>query len=113
VVDRRDGATLADALDAAMTSSPDAIGLISWNEFSESSHVEPSLRYGRRYLEALTALERRGARGGAGSGDFASDEPDGRGAGPGRLVLLGSLLLAGAAGLAVVVQRARRGTGGP
>jgi Glycosyl hydrolase family 99 len=112
VVERRDGATLAEALDAAMTSSPDAIGLISWNEFSESSHVEPSLRYGRRYLDALASLERASA-GTEPGGDFASDEPDGRDASPGRLLLLGSLLLGGAGGLAVLARRARRRTGAP
>ena len=39
--------------DAASASSPDAIGLISWNEFSENSHVEPSVRYGRDYINVL------------------------------------------------------------
>ena len=29
------------------------MGLISWNEFSENSHVEPSRNYGRRYLDVL------------------------------------------------------------
>ena len=33
-----------------LESSPDAIGLISWNEFSENSHVEPSEKHGARYL---------------------------------------------------------------
>jgi hypothetical protein len=53
VVERRDGATLRRQLDAALRSSPDAIGLISWNEFSENSHVEPSRSYGTRSLEIL------------------------------------------------------------
>jgi len=53
VVPRADGATLRRELDAAVQSSPDAIGLISWNEFSENSHVEPSVRYGRTYVRVL------------------------------------------------------------
>jgi hypothetical protein len=54
VVERHDGATLRRQLDAALRSSPDAIGLISWNEFSENTHVEPSLNHGTRTLESLS-----------------------------------------------------------
>jgi hypothetical protein len=54
VVERYDGATLRRQLDAALRSSPDAIGLISWNEFSENTHVEPSLNHGTRMLESLS-----------------------------------------------------------
>jgi hypothetical protein len=57
VVARRDGRTLRRELDAAVQSAPDAIGLISWNEFSENSHVEPSRRYGRRYLTVLRDVQ--------------------------------------------------------
>lgn len=53
VVERRGGETLRQQLGAALRSSPDAIGLISWNEFSENSHVEPSETYGTRALEQL------------------------------------------------------------
>lgn len=55
-VPRREGSTLATQFDAAMSSSPDAIGLISWNEFSENSHIEPSCRHGADYLEATARL---------------------------------------------------------
>jgi hypothetical protein len=137
VVERRDGATLVESLGAAMTSSPDAIGLISWNEFSESSHVEPSRRYGRRYLDVLGSVARppspeaapqttaapdpKTAPGTAPRPspeaapatdpaiDFASDEPASRDDGLGRLLLLGSLLLAGLGFLGVLVWRANRG----
>jgi Glycosyl hydrolase family 99 len=108
VVERRDGATLLDSLNAAMTTAPDAIGLISWNEFSESSHVEPSQRYGRRYLDALTSLRREPGSGTAATTDFASDEPGGGDDNPWRLLLLGSLLLGGVGCAAVVVRRASR-----
>ncbi|HEX6678382.1 MAG TPA: hypothetical protein VF486_25615 [Actinomycetes bacterium] len=103
VVARRDGATLGEELAAASASSPDAIGLISWNEFSESSHLEPSTRYGRRYLDVLASLQP--APGTAPGNDFASDDPGDRDAGPGRFVLLGMLLL-GIAGLVALVRRA-------
>jgi hypothetical protein len=53
VVDRRGGETLRLEYAAAIGSSPDALGLISWNEFSENSHVEPSVKDGDRYLTVL------------------------------------------------------------
>ena len=53
VVYRESGDTLQKELSVAIQSSPDAIGLISWNEFSENSHLEPSQVYGYRYLEIL------------------------------------------------------------
>ena len=40
-------------LAAAEQSSPDAVGLISWNEFSENSQVEPSRRFGKTYINVL------------------------------------------------------------
>jgi hypothetical protein len=55
---RRDGDTLRAEYHAAVSSTPDALGLISWNEFSENTHVEPSQRYGHSALTALTNLER-------------------------------------------------------
>lgn len=60
VVERNAGATLRDEMNAAMASSPDAVGLISWNEFSENSHVEPSTRYGDQALRVIADL--RGAQ---------------------------------------------------
>ena len=53
VIDRKGGETLRTEIEAALRSVPDAIGLISWNEFSENSYVEPSQIYGRQYLEVL------------------------------------------------------------
>ena len=55
-VDRKDGATLRTEYGAAVRSSPDLLGLISWNEFSENSYVEPSQKYGTRYLDVLREL---------------------------------------------------------
>jgi len=53
VVERKNGQTLRTELDTALQSRPDAIGLISWNEFSENSHIEPSQNYGNLYLRVL------------------------------------------------------------
>jgi hypothetical protein len=55
-IDRKDGETLRTELNAALRSSPDAIGLISWNEFSENSHIEPSENHGDRYLDVIAEI---------------------------------------------------------
>lgn len=56
VVDRKDGATLTTQYQTAQRSSPDILGLISWNEFSENTYVEPSKNLGDRYLAVLRQL---------------------------------------------------------
>lgn len=56
VVPREGDRTLSKELEAAASSSPDAIGLISWNEFSENSHVEPSERYGMSALRTVASF---------------------------------------------------------
>jgi len=53
VIDRKEGETLRIQMNAAANASPDVIGLISWNEFSENTHIEPSEQYGRHYLDVL------------------------------------------------------------
>jgi hypothetical protein len=55
-VDRSDGETLRSEWNAAINSRPAAVGVISWNEFSENTHVEPSKAYGNRYLDVLADL---------------------------------------------------------
>ncbi|GGL89758.1 endo-1,3-alpha-glucanase family glycosylhydrolase [Micromonospora yangpuensis] len=55
-VGRRDGETLRASFAAARHSAPDAIGVISWNEFSENTHIEPSERFGATYLRVLADL---------------------------------------------------------
>jgi hypothetical protein len=55
-VDRNDGQTLRSEYATALTSSPDALGLISWNEFSENTYVEPSKKYGNLFLRVLSDL---------------------------------------------------------
>ena len=56
VVDRRNGATLTAAWDDAVATNPDGMAVISWNEFTENSYVEPSRNYGERYLQVLALL---------------------------------------------------------
>jgi Glycosyl hydrolase family 71 len=56
VVDRKDGETLGREIAAAMAAAPDAVGLISWNEFTENSYLEPSQKFGSRYLDVLASI---------------------------------------------------------
>jgi hypothetical protein len=56
VVERRAGETLRTELNTALQSMPDALGLISWNEFSENSHIEPSQLHGNLYLKVLAEI---------------------------------------------------------
>jgi hypothetical protein len=102
VVDRRDGENLRRQMNAAADASPDTIGLISWNEFSENSHMEPSERYGSRYLEVLADI--RGAPGPT-AADFDSSEPGTTGSSSGIPLLIGLLLLIGG-GFAITLRRA-------
>ncbi len=99
VVDRASGDMLRRQLNGAMASNPDAIGIISWNEFSEGTQIEPSERYGDRELTNLAAY--LGATPPK-VPDFASDDPSGRGA-PVGLLAIGAMMtiVAGSAGLMV------------
>ncbi len=56
VVERDEGAMLRRQLGAAFASNPDAVGIISWNEFSENSQIEPSCDYGGQDLAVVAAL---------------------------------------------------------
>lgn len=79
VVERRDGAQLRDQFRAALGSSPDALGLISWNEFSENTHVEPSRAFGDRYLQVLRDITGTAE---PPAGDLAADSSSSSPAGP-------------------------------
>jgi hypothetical protein len=56
VVERKDGQTFRTEINTAIASSPDALGIISWNEFSENSQIEPSTLYGATYLDILSEI---------------------------------------------------------
>lgn len=76
VVGRLGGQTLRAEYAAALQSSPDALGLISWNEFSENTEVEPSVRYGFQSLNVLRQLHATSVPPPA--GPAAPSEPDAR-----------------------------------
>ena len=58
LIERKGGETLQREINVALQSAPDAIGLISWNEFSENSHIEPSQNHGHQYLKVLAETRR-------------------------------------------------------
>jgi hypothetical protein len=99
VEDRRNGATLRSSWQAALSTVPDALGVISWNEYSESTYIEPSEQFGTRYLDVLRALT--GAPPPPG-GQVDSSDPQGSGSGlQGTLAasaVLGSVILVTALG---------------
>jgi hypothetical protein len=72
VVERKDGDTFRTQINTALSSSPDALGIISWNEFSENSYIEPSKTYGARYLDILSEVNHLPA---PTIGEFDSSEP--------------------------------------
>jgi len=110
VVDRNNGGTLRREMDAAIRSSPDAVGLISWNEFSENTHIEPSENHGARELEVLADI-----LGGAApvATDFDSNEPATTTGTNYGLPVLGGIAALIVVGLVVVVRRRSRKSGAP
>jgi hypothetical protein len=72
IVDRNNGDTFRTQINTAMSSSPDALGIISWNEFSENSYIEPSKTYGSKYLDILSEVNHLPA---PTIGEFDSSEP--------------------------------------
>jgi Glycosyl hydrolase family 71 len=60
VVPRLDGRTLRTEWSTALASTPDLIGLISWNEYSENSEIEPTVAFGTRYLDVVGDLTGKG-----------------------------------------------------
>jgi glycosyl hydrolase family 99 len=102
-VDRKDGETLRKEMLAALQSNPDAIGLISWNEFSENSHIEPSQNYGNRYLQVLSQIRNTKI---LLLGDFDSSGPDGTtNNNPGVVIGLSLLSMLIFGSLFVIVRR--------
>ncbi len=114
VVSRGDGQTLRRQMAAAREAAPDAIGLISWNEFSENSHIEPSEQYGRQYLDIVgstTRADRMPAPYPAADGGVDSSGPGGRSV-TDQMPLLIAMVLGGIACLALVTRRTYRGVSG-
>ena len=105
VVDRQNGKNLQIQFNAALGSSPDAVGIISWNEFSENSHIEPSEQYDRRYLKVMANILHAPS---PSVSDFDSSEPGGTLSklGVGRLSALGLVGALVVLGLVLVIRRA-------
>ncbi len=105
VVDRKNGDTFRTQINTAMGSSPDALGIISWNEFSENSYIEPSKAYGAQYLDILKEINHVPAPTIA---EFDSSDPVAvfpevfRGS---RSVALGGLAVISITGAIVIVRR--------
>lgn len=53
VVPRDGGKTFQREIDTALASNPDILGIISWNEFSENTFIEPSTGYSDTYLQLV------------------------------------------------------------
>jgi Glycosyl hydrolase family 71 len=104
VVERKDGQTLQTQFNIALQSSPDAVGLISWNEFSENSHIEPSEKYDHRYLNVLANIRHVP---GPVVRDFDSSVPGDTldKVGMDRVVALGSVGLLVIVGLFIIIRR--------
>ena len=108
VVERHYGDTLRQELDAAFGASPDAVGLISWNEFSENSHVEPSREYGSTALDVLAEARNRAA---LPMGDFDSSAPAITDMGEyNTLLILGGLLVLVLGSVVIVARRSNSNT---
>jgi Calcineurin-like phosphoesterase/Glycosyl hydrolase family 99 len=110
-VDRRDGLTLREEYDAAVSSSPDVLGLISWNEYSENTHVEPSEQFGNRYLDVLGEIADSPADAAgplAGDSSEAAGPATGAGGIPLSVLAIGAVVCAVAAGTAAAVLLRRR-----
>ncbi len=108
VVGRADGNTFRREFAGALASAPDAVGVISWNEFSENSQIEPSTRYRNRYLSLLA-----GALGGSvpAVGEFSSEGRPATGTAYGLPLIVGFVLLIAGA-IVMMFRRGRDGSGG-
>ena len=49
--DRENGDFYRRYFESAIASNPDWIFITSWNEYGETTHIEPSVKYGTLYLE--------------------------------------------------------------
>jgi len=94
----------------AFATSPDVIGVISWNEFSESSYIEPSVRYGDHYLGVLADI--LGAPPPAIT-NFDSDSPPPIDYNYGAPLFGGLLVVLAAGFVALVLRRPRRRSAKP
>ena len=55
-VPRKNGSTMRTLFDGNAVSNPDDWGLISWNEISEGTYIDPMTRYGTTDLGMLSSI---------------------------------------------------------
>jgi hypothetical protein len=108
-VDRNNGATLEHEMTTASASAPDALGVISWNEFSENTYIEPSRSYGYTSLSALAQSLAKSAQFPAASGPDTTDSGASGDGWPFGLIVASATVLLGGLSLWVVLRRDRRG----
>jgi hypothetical protein len=75
VRDRENGNFYRDTFAAAAATNPDMIVITSWNEWQESTHIEPSAAYGDFYLNLTRELAGAYHASGAVAGGGASSAP--------------------------------------
>jgi hypothetical protein len=105
VIKRAGGETLRSEIGVALQSAPDVLGLISWNEFTENTHIEPSEDHGTSALQVLADI-----RGGTipNVGQFESDAPPQTDPeGPNLAVLLGLAVFVVLSLAAAILRRGR------
>jgi len=56
IVPRSSGGTLRSEYVLAVAASPDILGLISWNEWTENTYMEPSVNFGSTYVNVLKGM---------------------------------------------------------
>ena len=49
-LDARDGETFKSTIQLALKNNPDAIQLVTWNDYGEGTNIEPTIEYGYKYL---------------------------------------------------------------
>jgi hypothetical protein len=104
-IERDDGATLREQMSVALASGPDALGVISWNEYSENSHIEPSQQHGTAALDALRDVN---ASYGFASVSGSDEDPDAAAADLQRVIALALVIGVPVVGLLAVLLRDRR-----
>ena len=57
-LDARDGETFRSTIQLALENNPDAIQLVTWNDYGEGTNIEPAEEYGYQYLEILQDIKR-------------------------------------------------------
>jgi len=72
VIPRDNGQTLRRSLDNAFATAPDGVAVISWNEWSENTYIEPGHQYGSQEITVLQDYLQQRAGGRAATRSAAS-----------------------------------------